>query len=194
MPSPGYRVSGKEVEVRDSGSRHQQLCGCCDLQLIQNHAAPSHGPPARVLPPLFFPTKSLLLPKPRGKKKHSKTSWSSTLLQNLVVLFPISEPLGPLPFPSEPRGSLYFRTTWTSIYLLASEPRGSPIYFGAAWSPLLSFPKTLWSSSYYFGAAWSLLPPKPCGPPYSLKPRGLFLWLPGLGLNPSAHLPLQPHF
>ena len=31
----------------------------------------------------------------------------STLLQNRVVLF------------------LYFRTTWTSIYLLASEPRGS---------------------------------------------------------------------
>ena len=45
---------------------------------------------------------------------------------------------GPLPFPSEPRGTLlfYFRTTWTSIYLLASEPRGSPIYFRAAWSTL----------------------------------------------------------
>ena len=77
VPSPGYRVSGKEVEVRDSGSRHHQLCGCCDLQLIQSHVAPSHGPPARVLSPLFFPAKSLLLPKPRGKKKHSKTSWSS---------------------------------------------------------------------------------------------------------------------
>ena len=47
----------------------------------------------------------------------------STLLQNRVVLF------------------LYFRTTWTSIYLLASEPRGSPIYFRAAWSP----PHLLWS-------------------------------------------------
>ena len=51
----------------------------------------------------------------------------STLLQNRVVLFPISEPRGPLPFPSEPRGLL-------SLRLLR------------------------------------------------------------LGLNPSAHLPLQPHF
>ena len=83
----------------------------------------------------------------------------STLLQNRVVLFPISEPRGPLLF--------YFRTTWTSIYLLASEPHGSPIYFRAAWSTLS----------------------------ITSEPRGLlFLWLLGLGLNPSAHLPLQPHF
>ena len=148
MPSPGYRVSGKEVEVCDSGSRHHQLCGCCNLQLIQNHVAPSHGPTARVLPPLFFPAKSLLLPKPRGKKKHPKTTWSSLLSfrtvwsfspfqnrvalslspQNLVVLSLFtSEPHGPLPFPSEPHGSL-------------------------------------------------------------------LLWLPHLSLNPSGHLPLQPHF
>ena len=26
VPSPGYRISGKEVEVRGSGSRHHQLC------------------------------------------------------------------------------------------------------------------------------------------------------------------------
>ena len=70
----------------------------------------------------------------------------STLLQNRVVLFPISEPRGPLPFPSEPRGSLLFT-------------------------------------------------PEPCGPLFTSELRGLpFLWLPGLGLNPSAHLPLQPHF
>ena len=31
-----------------------------------------------------------------------------------------------------------------------------------------------------------LSPPKPCGPP--------LLWLRRLGLNPSTHLPLQPHF
>ena len=138
MPSPGYRVSGKEVEVRDSGSRHHQLCGCCNLQLIQSRAAPSHGPPARVLPPLSsWQSLSCCLshvakkstPKPHGP------------------LYSPSEPRGPLPFPSEPRGTLlfYFRTTWTSIYLLASEPRGSPIYFRAAWSTLFS-PKTLWSS------------------------------------------------
>ena len=26
LPSLGYRISGKEVEIRDSGSRHHQLC------------------------------------------------------------------------------------------------------------------------------------------------------------------------
>ena len=38
---------------------------------------PPHGPPARVLSPLFFPAKSLLLPKPCGNKEHPKTTWSS---------------------------------------------------------------------------------------------------------------------
>ena len=178
MPSPGYRVSGKEVQVRDSGSRHHQLCGCCDLQLIQSHAAPSHGPPARVLSPLFFPAKSLLLPNSVAKRSTPK-------------------PRGPLYSPSEPCGPFpHFRTTWTSIYLLASEPRGSPIYFRAAWST----PYLLWSRvvSSSFRASWS--------PPHllwshvvsSFLPQNLVvllsLWLPGLGLNPSAHLPLQPHF
>ena len=127
MPSPGYRVSGKEVEVHDSGSRHHPLCGRCDLQLIQSHVAPSHGPPARVFSPLFFPAKSLLLPKPSGKKKHFKTSWSSYSLQNCVA-----------------------------PYFLRSRVV------------------------------------------YSFLPQNfvvlLLLWLPCLGLNPSTHLPLQPHF
>ena len=116
VPSPGYRVSGKEVEVRDSGSRHHQLCGCCNLQFIQSHVAPSHGSPARVLPPLSsWQSLSCCLsrlakrstPKPRGP------------------LYSPSEPRCVLPFPSVPRGSL-------SIYLLqnlvvlpfTSEPRG----------------------------------------------------------------------
>ena len=129
VPSPGYRISGKEVEVHDSGSWHHQLCGCCNLQLIQSHMAPSHGPPARVLSPLFFPTKSLLLPKPHGKKEHSKTTWSSFLSSK------------------------------------------------NAWSPLFTLPK--------------LHDPLPSPP----KPHGpLPLWLPYLGLNPWARLPLQPHF
>ena len=115
MPSLGYCVSGKEVEVHDSGSRHHQLCGCCDLQLIQSHAAPSQGPPARVLPPLFFPAKSLLLPKPRGKKEHSKTTWFSflssktawsslySLCQSCMILSLLPpKPRDPLSSPSEP--------------------------------------------------------------------------------------------
>ena len=40
---------------------------------------PPHGPPARVLSPLFFQAKSLLLPKLRGNKEHPKTTWSSFL-------------------------------------------------------------------------------------------------------------------
>ena len=113
VPSPGYHVSGKEVEVRDSGSWHHQLCGCRNLQLIQSHVAPSLGPPARVLSPLFFPAKSLLLPKPRGKNKHPKTTWSSPIHSGTSwsSLFTPSEPRDPLSFHSELRGPL-------PIYLL----------------------------------------------------------------------------
>ena len=64
-------------------------------------------------------------------------------------LYSPSEPCGPFPFPSEPHGPLFtspklpdplpsppkpcgplfpfIRTAWTSIYLLASVPRGSPL-------------------------------------------------------------------
>ena len=102
------------------------------LQLIQNHAAPSHGPPARVLPPLFFPAKSLLLPKPRGKKKHSKTTWSSLLsfrtvwsfstFQNRVVLFlsPQNRMVLPIYSRSSWPSPFYFRTTWPSFPLRTS--------------------------------------------------------------------------
>ena len=124
MPSPGYRISGKEVEVRGSGSWHHQLGGCCNLQLIQNHAAPSHGPPARDLSLLFFLAKSLLLPKPCGKKKHSKTTWSSLL--SFRTSWSSS-------FPSEPHGPSYSLQNCVASYLLQnlvvlstllSEPRG----------------------------------------------------------------------
>ena len=106
----GYsnRISGQKVEVRDSGSRHHQLCGCRNLQLIQSHVAPSHGPPARVLSPLFFPAKSLLLPKPHGKKEHSKTTWSSFLSSQTAQssLFTSPKLHDPLPSPPKPRGPL----------------------------------------------------------------------------------------
>ena len=153
MPSPGYRVSGKEVEVRGSGFWHHQLCGCCNLQLIQSHVAPSHGPPARVLSPLFFPAKSLLLPKPCGKKKHSKITWSSLLsfrtvwsfspFQNCVVLSLSPQNCMVLP--------IYFRTTWPSSFPLRTS------WFSLFTSPKLHDPL--------------LSPPKPCGPPFSLQNR-----------------------
>ena len=141
VPSPGSRISGKEVEVCDSGSRHHQLCGCRNLQLIQSHAAPSHGPAARVLSPLSsWQSLSCCLsrvakrstPKPRGP-----LPFPSEPHGPLFISPKLPDP-GPLSFPSEPRGTLlfYFRTTWTSIYLLAPEPRGSPIYFRTAWSSL----------------------------------------------------------
>ena len=76
LPSWGYRISGKEVEVHDSGSWHHPLCRCRDLQLIQSHVAPSHDPLTRVLSALFFPAKSLLLSKPHGKREHPKATWS----------------------------------------------------------------------------------------------------------------------
>ena len=41
----------------------------------------------------------------------------STLLQNRVVLFPISEPRGPLPFSSEPRGSLFLLQNHMALFL-----------------------------------------------------------------------------
>ena len=96
--------------------------------------------------------------EPRGTLLfYFRTTWtpiSIYLLQNLVgLLFPSEphglllsppKPCGPLHSPSEPRGPFpHFRTTWASIYLLASEPRGSPIYFRAAWSTP-SF-RTAWS-------------------------------------------------
>ena len=56
LPSLGYRISGKEVEVRDSGSRHHQWCGYCNLQLIQSHVAPPHVPAAESFLP-FLPGK-----------------------------------------------------------------------------------------------------------------------------------------
>ena len=80
--------------------QHHLLFCCWDLQLIKSHVAPCCGPQARVLSPLFFQAKSLLLPKPRGKREHPKATWSQLLpeprgpkllCQSCVVLPPISD-------------------------------------------------------------------------------------------------------
>ena len=118
MPSLGYRISGKEVEVCDSGSRHHQLCGCCNLQLIQSHVwhlVTAHQQES------FLPF----------------SSWQSlSCCLSCVAKRSTPKPHGPLLFTQNHVVlSIHSRTTW----------------------------------------------PSP-------------LWLPSLGLNPSAHLPLQPHF
>ena len=106
--------------------------------------------------PFSMAAKSLLLPKPRGKKKHSKTSWSSSFPSESRGLF------SPLQNHMDLYLSTCFRASWFS-HLLQSrvvsssllKPCGPPHYFEAVWSLLP------------FRAAWSLLlPPKPCGPPY----------------------------
>ena len=115
--------------------------------------------------PFFFPSKSLLLPKPRGKKKHSKTSWSSLLSFRTVWYFHL----------------LQNRMVYS---LLRSRVVYSFLQRRMVSSPFSLVPPGLLFPSEPHGLLFS--PPKPCGPP--------LLWLLGLGLNPSTHLPLQPHF
>ena len=108
--------------------------------------------------PFFFPSKSLLLPKPRGKKKHSKTSWSS------LLSFRTAWSCSPLQNHMDLYLSTCFRASWFS-HLLQSRV-------------VYSFLQSRMVSSFL---------------PQNLVVLPL-LWLPRLGLNPSTHLPLQPHF
>ena len=149
VPSPGYHVSGKVVEVRDSGSWHHQLCGCCNLQLIQSHVAPSHGPPARVLPPL--------------------SSWQSlSCYLSCVAKRSTPKPHGPLYSPSEPCGPFpHFRTVWSSSFPLRTS-WFSPIHSRTVWSPI--YFRTAWSSLSFTSEPHSPLP-------FPSEPRGsLFLY------------------
>ena len=82
---------------------------------------------------------------------------------------------GPLYSPSEPRGPFpHFRTAWSSSFPL----------------------RTLWFSySLQNRVAPYFLQSRMVYSLFTSEPRGLpSLCLPCLGLNPSAHLPLQPHF
>ena len=109
-------------------------------------------------------------------------SLSIYLLQNLVVLPFTSEPRDLLLSPPKPCGPLFpfIRTAWTSVYLLQNH-MALFLSLRTTWSSLfpIHFIRTVWTSTYLLAS----------------EPRGsLSLWLPCLGLNPSAHLPLQPHF
>ena len=97
----------------------------------QSRVAPSHNPPRRVLSPLFFPSKSLLLPKPHGKKEHPKATWSSLFSFRIVwssfytAAMPgfKSQHQSPsaAPFPTPPtisytcQHSLFFQLYWAAI-------------------------------------------------------------------------------
>ena len=108
LPSPGFCISGKEVEVRSSGSPrfwHHLLCRPHNFQLTQSHVALSHGPPARVLTPLFFLAKSLLLPKLRGKKEHPKAARSSPGIAAVPGFKSPRPSSSAAPFPTPPTTS-----------------------------------------------------------------------------------------
>ena len=156
-----------------------QSLSCCLSRVARRSTPKPHGP-------LYSPS------EPHGPL-------SIYLLQNFVVL----------PFFT------CFRTSWFSLFtspklhdpllsppkpcgpLSSSEPRGPlSVYL---LQNLVVLPLSLQNRVVF------LFTPEPCGPLVTSKPRGplpfpseqrspLSLWLPGLGLNPSAHLPLQPHF
>ena len=78
-----------------------------------NHVAPSHGPPARVLSPLYFPARSLLLPKPCGKGEGALQSCMVLTLAKAMWSQPFSMVAAPgfksqhqsssaAPFPTPP--------------------------------------------------------------------------------------------
>ena len=118
--------------------------------------------------------KSLLLPKPRGKKKHPKTSWSSLLsfrtmwsfspFQNRVVLFPISELRGPLHLLQ-------------SLVVLFLSPQNLVVLSYSLQNRVAPYLLQSRMVSSFLPQNLVVLP---------------LLWLPRLGLNPSTHLPLQP--
>ena len=127
--------------------------------------APSHGPPARVLSPLFFLAKSLLLPKPRGKKEHpqttwssflsSKTSWSSLSMAAVPRFKSQCQFSSAAPFPTPPtisytcQHSLFFQFYWAAIVSLGrcgpmAWSKSSPSSHAGAITRGSCFPVTSW--------------------------------------------------
>ena len=92
----------------------------------------SHGPPARVLSPLFFHAKCLLCPKPRGKREHPKASrsqispkphgpkkhpaWLLHLGLNPSTNCPLEHHFQPLPQSVTPADiPIFFQLYWAAI-------------------------------------------------------------------------------
>ena len=163
----------------------RQSLSCC-LSRVAKRSTP------KPCGPLYFPS------EPCGPFPHFRTAWSSSfpLRTSWFSLF-TSEPCGPL-FTSEPHGLHFFTSEprgllFTSPKLpdpgplpFPSEPRGSlPFALRTSW-----FSHLLWSRVVY-----SFLQSRMVS---SFLTQNLvvlpLLWLPRLGLNPSTHLPLQPHF
>ena len=93
-----------------------------------------HGSPARVLSPLFFPARSLLLPKPRGKREQPKaggphhSAWLLHLGLNPRANLPLKPHLRLLPQSVTPASiPIFFQPFLAAI---VSPGRHSPI----AWS------------------------------------------------------------
>ena len=57
----GYRISGKEVEVRDSGSQHHQLCCCHGVPTLPKLRGSSPTPP-KPRGPLYSLCQSCVIP------------------------------------------------------------------------------------------------------------------------------------
>ena len=134
------------------GSQHHQLCHR-DLQvLIQNHMAPPHGPPARVLSPPFLPAVSLLhsskllressasllhlafqLPKLHGKGSPKASwfflSWLLHLDLNPSTSLPLQPHFQLLPQSATPTSILvFFQLFWAAIAILGRHSNS-----GQAW-------------------------------------------------------------
>ena len=95
----------------------------------------SHGPPARVLSPLFFPAKSLLLPKPHGKREHPKGTWSSPVWLPRLGLNPSTS------LPLQPHFQLLLQSV---------TPASIPAFFQLYWAAIVSLGRCgpmAWSQS-----------------------------------------------
>ena len=100
----------------------------------------------------------------------------------------LSEPCGPLPFPQNHMvlSSLHQSCLILSLLLQNLVVVSFPLSELCGPLSIYLLPNLM---------VLPLFPSEPCGPLFTSEPHGLpFLWLLGLGLNPSTHLPLQPHF